>query len=139
MDDFILSVVEAKRIPGGVFTPIAGIKILLGVAREIPQAFYFVLDGVALHQIHDNRHAFLVCRVNQLLQFFGSAEARRRSKEAGHMIPEGTIIRMLLNGHDLDTIVSVFDNSRKHILAKLIVGPDFLGILRHSDVALVDE
>ena len=46
---------------------------------------------------------------------------------------------MLLNGHDLDTIVSVFDNSRKHILAKLIVGPDFLGILRHSDVAFVDE
>ena len=75
MDDFILSVVEAKRIPGGVFTPISGIKILLGVAREIPQAFYFVLDSVALHQIHDNRHAFLMCRVNQLLQFFGSAEA----------------------------------------------------------------
>ena len=51
------------------------------------------------------------------------------------MVSERTIIRMLLNGHNLNTIVSVLLDSRQYILTELYL----FGILRHSDMALVDE
>ena len=55
------------------------------------------------------------------------------------MVSERTIIRMLLNGHNLNTIVSVLLDSRQYILTELIVCSYLFGILRHSDMALVDE
>ena len=35
MNDFIFSVVKAKRIPSGMFASIAGVEILLWIAGEI--------------------------------------------------------------------------------------------------------
>ena len=46
---------------------------------------------------------------------------------------------MLLDGHHLDAVVSVLDDTRKHVLGKLLVGAHLLGILSHTHMALIDE
>ena len=53
------------------------------------------------------------------------------------MVSERTVIRMLLNCHNLNTIVSVFLDSWQYILTELIVCAHLFGILSHSDMALV--
>ena len=55
------------------------------------------------------------------------------------MIAKRAIVRMLLNGHYLNAVISIFNNTRKNILFKLLVGAHLLGILSHSNVTLVDE
>ena len=46
---------------------------------------------------------------------------------------------MFLNGHDLDTIISILDDTRQHILLELCIGPNFLRILCHAYMALIDQ
>ena len=46
---------------------------------------------------------------------------------------------MLLDGHHLDAVVSVLDNSRQHVLGKLLVGAYLFGILSHTHVTLIYE
>ena len=46
---------------------------------------------------------------------------------------------MFLDGHDLYGIIASLDDAGQHLLAKLLVGAHFLALLRHADVALVDE
>ena len=73
MDDFVLSVVEAKAVPSRMFATVAGIEILVRVAGKVAQAFDLVLDGMALHQVHNDRNAMLVGFINEGFQLFGSA------------------------------------------------------------------
>ena len=46
---------------------------------------------------------------------------------------------MLLDGHDLDAVITVLDDARQDVLAELRIGAHLLRILTHADMALVDE
>ena len=54
---------------------VAGIEVLVGVASQIAKAFHLVLHGMAVHNVHYHRYAFLMCGVDELLQFLRCAEA----------------------------------------------------------------
>ena len=55
------------------------------------------------------------------------------------MIAEGTIIRMLLDSHNLNAVVTILDDTWQHILLKLSVSTNLLCILRHTDMAFIDK
>ena len=46
---------------------------------------------------------------------------------------------MLLYGHNLDTIVSLFGNAWQNFLAKFIICSNFFLLLCHTDVAFVNQ
>ena len=46
---------------------------------------------------------------------------------------------MLLDGHDLDGIVAVGNDARQYVHTEFLIGTHTLAVLRHADVALVDE
>ena len=46
---------------------------------------------------------------------------------------------MLLNGHHLDTIVTVLDDAWQHIVLELSICANLLGILSHTHMTLIDE
>ena len=46
---------------------------------------------------------------------------------------------MLLNGHNLDSVISQVDDAWQHLGAEFIIGANRLLLLRHADVALIDE
>ena len=76
MYHLVLAVVKAETVPCGMFMSVAGIEILVGVASQIAQSFHLVLHGMTVHNVHDDRYALLVSLIDELLEFFGSAEAR---------------------------------------------------------------
>jgi hypothetical protein len=55
------------------------------------------------------------------------------------MIAEAAIVGVLLNSHNLNTVVSVFDDTRQDVLTKFVVCTYLLCILSHTDMAFVDE
>ena len=139
MEHLVLAVIEAKRIPRRVFAPLVVVEIEVVRAIEAAKAFQLVLHGVAVHDVHDHGDAHLVRLVDQLFQLVGRTETGRGGEEAAHMIAEGAIVGMLLDGHDLDGVVAILGDAGQHLLAKLAVGAHLLLARAHSDVALVDH
>ena len=92
-----------------------------------------------MDNIHDDGHAVAMRLVYQFLQFLGRTKTAARRKEGTDMIAKGSIVGMLLDGHDLDGIIAISDDTRQHLLAKLAIGTHLLLVLRHSDMALIDQ
>ena len=92
-----------------------------------------------MHQVHDDCNAMLMGFINELLEFIGSATTRRRSKKVGDVVAKRAVIGMLLDGHYLNTIITVCNDARKDVFAEFIVGAYFLSILRHTNMAFIDE
>ena len=46
---------------------------------------------------------------------------------------------MLLNGHHLNAVITILNNAWQHIILKLLIGTNLLGILSHTYMALVNE
>ena len=139
VNDFVLAIVEAKAIPSGMLATAARIEELAGVTAEVAQTLYFILNGVALHEVHDNGNAHGVRLVNQLLEFLGSAETTGGCKETAHVVTETAVVGMLLQGHNLETVVTFLSNTREDQFAKLVVRAHLLGILRHTDMAFINK
>ena len=55
------------------------------------------------------------------------------------MIAETSVVRMLLNRHDLNSVVAGLFDTRQNIFFELGISADFLGVLRHADVTLVNQ
>ena len=55
------------------------------------------------------------------------------------MVAKRTVVRVLLDSHYLDAVVAIGNDSWQHILLKLSICAHFLSVLRHTDVAFVDE
>ena len=110
-----------------------------GVTAVVAEAFHFVLDSVAMDEVHDDHDAYLMGFVNESFEFFRRAEAAGGCEERADMISETAVIGMFGNGHDLNAVVAFLDDAGKHIQAEFLVGSHFFCILRHTDVAFIDE
>ena len=121
-------------LPAGAFVEIGRIGSV-----EPAKSFHFVLDGVAVDDVHDHGDAGLMRRIDQRLEFLGRAEAAAERKEIRHLIAETPVIGMLLQSHDLQRVVTRLDDARQYILAEFREGSHFLLFGTHADVHLVDE
>ena len=137
MHHVVLAVIEAEAVPSRMFVAFAGIEILVGVASQIAESLHLVLHSVAVYDIHDDGDAVLVCLIDKGLQFLGRSEAAGSCKEAADMIAEGSVIRMFLDGHNLNAVISVCLDTGQHVLTKLVVRAHLLSVLRHTDVAFI--
>ncbi len=135
----VLAVVEAERIPCRVLAARVAVEVEVVAAVEAAEALDFVLDGVRVHDVHDHGDAHRVRLVDELLELVGGAEARRCGVEVADVIAERAVVGVLLHGHELDGVVAVLGYARQHVAAELVVCPDALLVLGHSDVGLVDE
>ena len=55
------------------------------------------------------------------------------------MVAKRTVVGVLLNSHNLNGVVAQFHDAWQHLGAKFLVRAYCLLVLRHTDVALVDE
>ena len=139
VDDIVLAVVKAQAVPGWMFVTVAGIEELIGVAAEVAEAFDFVLDGMAMDDVHNNSQPHLVSRINEFLEFFRRAAAAARCEEGAYMIAKAAVIRMFLNGHNLDAVIAVRLYPRQDFFRKLLIGAYLFGILRHTYMTFIDK
>ena len=139
VDDLVLTVVEAETVPLVVEAARPGEEVLRRVAGQIAQPLVLVFDSVAVDQVHDDGKAHAVGVVDEMLQLVGGAETAGRGEEVGHVVAETAIVGMLLDGHDLDGIVSGPHHTRQHSGAEFFVRAHALCVLGHANVAFVDE
>ena len=55
------------------------------------------------------------------------------------MVAKRAVVRVLLDSHNLYAVIAFLDDTWEDILAELLVRAHLLSILRHTDVALIDE
>ena len=55
------------------------------------------------------------------------------------MVTETAVVRMFLNRHDLDAVVSCFDDAGQDVILEFGVSADFFGVLRHTDMTFINE
>ncbi len=117
----------------------AAVEVQVIRSVKIGQALQRIFHTVAVDNIHDDGDALAVGVVHQGLELLRGTKTRAEGKEIAHLIAEGTVIRMLLQGHDLQGIVAQFFYTRKDIPAEFLKGAHFFLLRRHANVALVDE
>ena len=92
-----------------------------------------------MDNIHNDGNTVLMSCVDKFLQLLRCSKTRTWCKERTDMITERAIIRMFLDSHDLDTVVSILNNARQHIVLEFGIGAHLFGILSHSYMALINE
>ena len=136
---FVLAIVKAKAVPCRMFAAVAGIEKLVRVAGIVSQAFYLIFHGMAVNEVHDDRDARLVSSIDELFQFIRSTKTAGSSKEGADVVTEAAVVRMFCDSHNLNTVVSIGNHTRQHILPKFVVASHFFSILSHADMAFVDK
>src|SRR5574344_1011146 len=125
----IFPIIEAQTIPSRMLPTLTGIEILIRITCNITKTFHFIFYSMTMDNVHDHGYTMLMGRINKFFEFFGSSETTGCCEKTTHMVTKTSIIRMFLNRHYLNAIVSVLDDSRKNILLKLPIGAYFLCIL----------
>ncbi len=115
------------------------VEIQIVRAVKFRQTFQGVFHAVAVYDVHDDGNAFAMGVIHQGLEFLRGAEAGAQGEEIAHLIAEGTIIRMLLQGHDLQGVVAQLFHARQHILAEFLEGAHLFLFRRHAYVAFINE
>ena len=139
MKHFILSIVETKGIPCRMLATGTAQKILRVRSIETSEAFYFVLDSMTMYDIHNHSNPHTMSLVYQLFQFFRRTKTGRCGKKTADMITERTIIRMFLNSHNLNGIISFLRNTGQHHTTEFVVTANFLFIRSHTDMTFINH
>ena len=113
------------------------VQVLASVEHSEP--LRHIVHGMGVDDVHDHSYPQTVSLIHQFLELFGSSESRTERKEIGNLIPERSIVRVFLQGHDLDDIVAQGSYPRKHVLAELGESGHLLLLRRHPDMAFVDQ
>ena len=135
----ILTIVEAETVPSWMLMSVARIEVLVRITGKIAETFHLVLHCMRVNDIHNDSYAILMGCINERLEFLWGSETAAGSKEAANVVTEGSVVRMLLDSHDLNAVVTILYDTWQHVFLEFRVGAHLLGILSHAYVALVDE
>ena len=91
----------------------AGIEVQMVGAVEVREALGLVVHAVAVDDVHHHGDALAVRVVHQALELFRRAETGAQGVEIGHLVAEGAVVGMLLQGHDLEGVVPELLHLRK--------------------------
>ena len=117
----------------------SGIEVEVFPAVETAETFDFVGDGMGVDYVHYDRDSAGVGLIDQGLELLGSAEAGAEREETAHLVSEGAVVGMLLEGHYLKYVVAQLMYPGQHLGTEVIEARDLLLFGAHADVAFVDE
>lgn len=97
--------------------------------------FRFVLR---MHNIYEHVDLKWMRYINKFLEFFRCTESWWYCKWTGDVISKWTIICVLCNCHNLNSIISKLSNSRKHISSEFRESMDSRFNSSHPNMSLID-
>ena len=133
------AVIEQLRAPGGMPAALSGQEVLVVGAVQLVQTLAGVRAGVGVHHVQQYEQVQLVGLVDEILQILRIAVPGGCGVEIRHLIAEGGVVGMLLNGHQLHRVVAQIGDALEVVVRKFTVGTDALALLTHADVGLVDH
>ena len=93
---------------------------------------------MGVNDVEHDEEAERVGLVDHVLEVVGRAVATGSREEAGHLVPEAGVVSVLHDGHDLDGVVSQFDDPREDVVGKVEVRVDLAVERGNADVTFVD-
>ena len=135
----VLAVVEAAGSPGRMASLRTVVEVEVLATVEAREAFRLVVDAVAVDDVHHHRDALSVGVVDKALELLGRAETGAQRIEIGHLVAEGTIVRVLLQSHDLDRVVTELLDLRQDIPAEILERGHAFLLRAHADMAFIDQ
>ena len=116
----------------------AVVEVEIFTAVKFAEAFRRVFHAMAMDYVHDYGYALAVGVVHQSLEFLRRAKTGAEGKEVGHLVAEGAVIRMLLQGHNLDGVIAKLLDAGKDFRAEFFKRTNFFLLRGHADMALID-
>ena len=92
-----------------------------------------------MNQVHNHPKAQIMGGVDKPFECLGGSEPGRRRKKAGNLVAERSVVGMLLDGHELECVVSGCGDPRQNMLGEFIKRPRPLPFLGHAHMALVNK
>ena len=92
-----------------------------------------------MNQVDHDRNPRPVRGVHQPLELLGCPETRAGGEEIGHLIAERAVVRVLLDGHELNGVVTRRGDAGEDAIGELLPGADLFLLLRHAGVDFVDQ
>ena len=135
----VLSIVEASRSPGRMPALRALVEIEVFLSVETPKALSLIVHAVGMHYVHNHRYAPGMGVVHEMLEFLRSAEAGGQRIEIGYLISERPVVRMLLECHYLQCVVSQLLHPRENTGPELLECGHLLLLGTHPYVAFIYE
>lgn len=129
MHHIVRPIIEAKAVPSRMQSASACMEELRLTSAQIAKPFIGIPYRMAMHQIHNHGNAHLVSLVNKLFELIWCAKTTAWRKEITDMITETTVIRMLLDGHQLQGVVAQSGDAWQDVCPELIVGSDTLSLV----------
>lgn len=80
-----------------------------------------VVGGMRVDYVNDDEQTHAMGLVNQILEVVRGALARARGKVARHMVAERSIVRVLLDCHELNAVVATLFNVWKNLIGEFAV------------------
>ena len=136
---FVLAVVEAARAPGRMMSLPSVIEIESFGSVEESETFSLIVHRVRVNDVHYHCDAQSVSFVHKGLELFRSAKTGTEGIEIGHLIAERSIVRMFLEGHYLEGVISQIGHLRQHIQAEFLKCSDLFLFRCHTDMAFIDK
>jgi hypothetical protein len=82
VENLVLAIIEAERVPCIVHATVAAVEILTGIAIEKAKALNLVLNSMRVYKIHNYSNTHSVSCIDKFFEVFGCSETRRCCKEA---------------------------------------------------------
>ena len=137
----VAAVIEQPRVPLAVVAGVALQKVVL--APTLPevkpgQAVVRVAGDVRVHDIQEHADPELVRLVHQVLEVLGRARPGAHGERVGDVVAERRVVCVLLDGHQLDRVISALLDAGKDVVCKIPVRRHLLVRRGHAHVRLVN-
>lgn len=118
--NFIAAIVKQPRVPKLMASLLALVEIEVICAVKLVETVLDILAGVRVDNVQEHLDAHSVGSVNELHQVLWRTITTRHGEKVGDLVSKGRIVGVLLDGHELDGIVSELLDAREDIGGKLL-------------------
>lgn len=133
-----MAIVKQTAVPLRMTSHQSFVKIAMITSIKLVQPVFNVFTSVAMNNVQQHFHSMLVRGIYQKLKLFWRSVAGGRSKKTSHLVAETSIVRVLLNRHELNGIIPIFSNMWYYMLGEMLVCRYFLFFTRDSHMSFID-
>lgn len=135
---FVFTVVKDSTVPEWMVSFLISMKVL--VVSSIPHVdpFIDIFSSMRMNDINYYFYSIFMCLINKFLKLMGFAKSWRYTEEVRDMVTKWAIIGMFHNTHDLNYVVTQFENFWKNCLFKMGEAMNFIINTAHSNMYLIN-
>ena len=138
MNNFILSIIKQSGIPSLMISSCTAVEELVICSIELVDSLTCILCRMRMYNIKQHTNTHTMCLIYKIFQIFWHTTSRSWCEKAADLITKGTVVRMLHNSHNLNSIISKILYARKYLICKFKIRTNFSLLLSHTNMTLIN-